>query len=586
MRKFAVAAALSFDLLFSLSVTAYPANSSQNIQDTAVARLFHAYQYLAASDLIAAKLAKGDVKAGSDLQLYYFNTLSMAQIRLNHLDSAKNCAYRSMKIASKSKDSTLVSDAWKVMSYAYNRCGQLDSALYFTNKLLDYSKRAGDDKQYRNALSSMGTILNQNKRPGDALKYYKEANQVTTSIRDTASFALCQYNLGLTFQVLKQYDSCFYYLNKAVLLAEKGKQSDLLFYTYGALSECYIDLGQKEESKRFLLKANSIAIKIGNLQFLAMGYSNLARIALNEENFKVVIQYGLKADSLLKKNPYQVLQMNVDSMMYTACSKLSRSTEALEWYVDFVKIKEKVIGEKQTALLNKMMVEYGTREKNLTISKQNAEIRDRKIQLRLLSLLLLITVFSIALMFRYFIKIRRHRESLYHKEKYLDQQLTEMAQYKHFLLKSGMDDGTSDQSDVHVLLEETVLNPSFRLPLYQQLRELLETRKLYLDPELNQQTLITMLGTNKKYLYQALAGYGEENFRSLINRYRVDESKRLIEQSIGMDSTQDMTTVYQAAGFNSAASFYRIFKNLTGLTPAEYANEARKELKKSGKLPS
>jgi AraC-like DNA-binding protein len=157
-----------------------------------------------------------------------------------------------------------------------------------------------------------------------------------------------------------------------------------------------------------------------------------------------------------------------------------------------------------------------------------------------------------------------------------------MAHYKYFLQRSGTADGAQKQGNDKTLLEETVEAPSPRYPLYLQLRELLEARKLYLDPELNLQTLITLLGTNKKYLYQAIAGYGEENFRSLINRYRVDESKKLIEQSIGIDSTQDMTTVYQAAGFNSAASFYRIFKILTGLTPAEYAIEAKKELKKSG----
>jgi transcriptional regulator GlxA family with amidase domain len=49
---------------------------------------------------------------------------------------------------------------------------------------------------------------------------------------------------------------------------------------------------------------------------------------------------------------------------------------------------------------------------------------------------------------------------------------------------------------------------------------------------------------------------------------------------------QDMNSVYAAAGFNSAASFYRIFKNHTGLTPAEYTSEALRELKKAGKSPS
>jgi AraC-like DNA-binding protein len=583
MRKSAVLTALSFVLLISLSGAAYPANASQQIQDTAVARLYHANQYQATADLIAEKLTKGGDKVGSDLQLYYFNTMSMAQLRLGQIDSAKNCAYRSIKLASISTDSTLISEAWKVMSYAFNRCGQLDSALFFTKKLLYYSKRVGDDRQYRNALSSMGTILNQNKRPADALKYYQEADQIITKIRDTSSFALSHYNLGLTFQALKQYDSCFYHLQKAILLADESKQPDLLFYVYGSMAESYLETGQKDEWKKYLLKANDLALKMGNLQFLAMGYSTLALNSLKEEDFAGAMQYALKADSLLKKNPYQILQMNVDSMMYAACTKLSRYEEALAWYVDFVKIKEKVIGEKQAALLNKTMVEYGTREKNMTINKQNEEIRNKKIQLWLLSVLLLLTVFFIGLMFRHIIKIRRNRESLYQKEKYIDEQIAELTLYKQFLTKHGATDATPDMTEDKGPLDTAAKNPSPRYPLYLQLRELLETRKLYLDPELNQQTLITLMGTNKKYLYQALTVYGEENFRSLISRYRVDESKRIIEHNLGIDSMSDMTSVYQASGFSSAASFYRIFKSITGLTPTEYASEARKEMKKTGK---
>jgi AraC-like DNA-binding protein len=586
MRKLVAASLLSFGLLISLFSTAYPADSSQKMQDSAVDRLYRADRYQATSDLIAAKLAKGGDHIGSDLQLYYFNILSMVQMRLSHLDSAKNCAYRSMKIAGKSMDSTLISDAWKAMSYAYNRCGQLDSALFFTNKLLNYANRAGDERQYRNALSSMGNILNQNKRPGEALKYYQEASRLIAKNRDTSSFALSHYNLGLTFQNLQQYDSCFYHLQKAVLLAEERKQSDLLCFVYGSMAESYLELGQKAEWKKYLLKANDIALKIGNLQFLAMGYSTLAMSALKEKDFAGAIKYGLKADSLLKKNPYQVLQMNVDSMMYAACSNLSRSTEALAWYIDFVRIKDKVMGEKQTAQLNKMMVEYGTREKNLTINKQYAEIHNKKIQLQLLTLLLLITLFFIILLVRHIIKIRKHRESLYQKEKYLDEQIKEIAQYRQFFTKSGTVNASPEQAEDTALSEESVENPSLRYPLYLQLKELLTTSKLYLDPELNMQTLIMMLGTNKKYLYQAIAGYGEENFRSLINRYRIDESKRIIEHNLGIDSMQDMNTVYPAAGFNSAASFYRIFKQYTGLTPAEYASEARKELKKTGKQHS
>ena len=116
-----------------------------------------------------------------------------------------------------------------------------------------------------------------------------------------------------------------------------------------------------------------------------------------------------------------------------------------------------------------------------------------------------------------------------------------------------------------------------------KLQELLKQQKLYLNPDLNLKMMINLLGTNKKYLYQAIAGHGEENFRQMINRFRVDEARRIIEENIEKNMPLDNETIFPASGFNSAVSFYRAFKFHTGLTPQEYASETRKELKKNKK---
>ncbi|MEI7897844.1 MAG: AraC family transcriptional regulator, partial [bacterium] len=108
----------------------------------------------------------------------------------------------------------------------------------------------------------------------------------------------------------------------------------------------------------------------------------------------------------------------------------------------------------------------------------------------------------------------------------------------------------------------------------------LEKEKLYLDPEMSVKTLINLLGTNKTYLYHAISRNSSENFRGLINRYRINEAKRIIEESVARSSAFDSETIYSAAGFNSAGSFFRAFRFHTGLTTKEYASETRKELKK------
>ncbi len=92
--------------------------------------------------------------------------------------------------------------------------------------------------------------------------------------------------------------------------------------------------------------------------------------------------------------------------------------------------------------------------------------------------------------------------------------------------------------------------------------------------------VIKILGTNQKYLYQAISENSESNFRSFLNRYRVDEAKRIIEQKIRMKEELNLSDIFSSAGFNSPVSFYRAFKSVTGLTPKEYATEIRIEERK------
>ena len=587
MRKYSAGIVCCFILAISLCFSALAAISPQKMQDTAVERLMQTGQYKATARFIAGKLAGKSPGMSSDTRLYYFTQLSMAQLRCGNFDSAKQCALRSISLSSSSGDSAPISNSWKVMAYAYNRSGQLDSALFFTGKLLNYAKRVGDDRQCRNALTSMGTILMQNKRPAEALTVYREAIQAGYRMKDSLYFATGLYNIGLAQLALKQYDSSLATLKNVVFLARQHTQQDVLLMAYGTLSDCYLEMGNKEERKKNLLLANSVAAGIGNYQFMAMGFSSLSREALMEKNYREALKFGLQADSLLKKQPYPVFQMRVDSLLYAAFKNLGKKSESFTRLEEFVKLKEKVTGESQDAMLNKLVVEYSVREKNLTIENQILEISSNKKQLQLLLLLLFLTCLLIAGLLNYIVKKRRFRETLYRKEKYLDRQIAEMMHYKQQYIheKPSPDEALSARVDRQGTDEEKEKDQGLQNELYLRFLDILETQKLYLDPGLNLKTLTNLLGTNRQYLYQAISTNTEDNFKSLINRCRVNEAKRLIEEGVAGTQSFDTTAIYSAAGFNSAGSFFRAFKLYTALTPKEYANETRKEFRKQGTSP-
>jgi AraC-like DNA-binding protein len=98
--------------------------------------------------------------------------------------------------------------------------------------------------------------------------------------------------------------------------------------------------------------------------------------------------------------------------------------------------------------------------------------------------------------------------------------------------------------------------------------------KCYLNPDLSLGSLAGHLGVSAAVLSATINTYYGKNFRNLINDYRVEEAKR----KLGDPALSHLSVLGIAleSGFNSEASFYRIFKQHTSLSPAAYAAQLGK----------
>ncbi len=104
--------------------------------------------------------------------------------------------------------------------------------------------------------------------------------------------------------------------------------------------------------------------------------------------------------------------------------------------------------------------------------------------------------------------------------------------------------------------------------LFFQLKELLKSEKLFINPKLTLRDVSDRLGTNTKYLSQVVNHHSGQNFQQFINVYRVEEAKDKI-----CSSQYDNLTLYGIArlcGFKNKSTFYKVFKEITGLTPREF----------------
>lgn len=104
--------------------------------------------------------------------------------------------------------------------------------------------------------------------------------------------------------------------------------------------------------------------------------------------------------------------------------------------------------------------------------------------------------------------------------------------------------------------------------LYAQLKYILDSEKLYLNPNLSLRELADLLGTNTKYLSQVVNHIAGYNFQRFINLYRIRDVKAKMQ-----DPTLDHLTLFGVArqcGFKNKSTFYKVFKDITNMTPRNY----------------
>ncbi len=104
--------------------------------------------------------------------------------------------------------------------------------------------------------------------------------------------------------------------------------------------------------------------------------------------------------------------------------------------------------------------------------------------------------------------------------------------------------------------------------LKKQLKHIMDSEKIFLNPELKFDDLVKKLNTSRNDLSYTLNQGLNKNFYMFVNEYRVDEVIRLMKDS--SRKHQKILALAFDSGFNSKPSFNAVFKKITGKTPSAY----------------
>ncbi|MEP2612022.1 MAG: helix-turn-helix transcriptional regulator, partial [Cyclobacteriaceae bacterium] len=129
------------------------------------------------------------------------------------------------------------------------------------------------------------------------------------------------------------------------------------------------------------------------------------------------------------------------------------------------------------------------------------------------------------------------------------------------------------QAQIHKIPAHEIERNESKRPseIVKKLDETIRTQKLYRNPELSLTDLSQAVDISERSISDTINQELNKNFYQLINEYRVEEIKMLLQ-----DPSNDHLKILSLAidaGFNSKASFNRVFKQFTAMTPKEFKSQ-------------
>ena len=135
------------------------------------------------------------------------------------------------------------------------------------------------------------------------------------------------------------------------------------------------------------------------------------------------------------------------------------------------------------------------------------------------------------------------------------------------------DDASGDAAQP-LKYEKSRLDDHILAAYAEELMQLMDSQKPYLNPDLTLGGLAQAVGLTTNILSQVINSHFKQNFYAFVNHYRLKETLELMNKTENAD--KNILEIAFTAGFNSKTTFNATFKKELGETPRNYRKRIEK----------
>lgn len=515
----------------------------QNVLDSTVA---HVYDDLDRSVAVAEQALEQSLAQGfkkQELRSYY--CLGLAYYHKGFF-LVSNDYYRNITGDPESTAKER-SAAWNNMGVNFELLRQFDSSLFAYQKSMEIDKSLGDKTSEHMVLINMGLLNHHLHRQDLAFSQTRAALDYFIKTGDLQNTALCYMNFGIYYEEDGKLDSALQNNIRAEEIYLKQGDWPNLLLVYNNQINLYLRQKNFSEAKNCYHKAKALLPLVDSPYHAAAMHAMASNLFIHTQEFDSAIVHSLEAIRIyeeLSVAEYVVRENFFLARAYAEAGRIPEFKAAIQKY-DSLNIELNV--KELSNRLAEVEVRYKLESKNMEIKTGKAMLNEQRRFIVLISIFALCLLLALIKTYSLYSRVKTANRSLYRKNIELVQQQNEPEE-------------TPTQTHSGSTGEENGLLTKFR--------KLLMDRELFKNPELSLRTASQELGTNEKYLSQAINAGGGENFNTFINRFRVNEARRIILE--GQHNEVGMEELGLMVGFSNRHTFSRAFTQIAGISPSVF----------------
>jgi tetratricopeptide (TPR) repeat protein/AraC-like DNA-binding protein len=484
-----------------------------------------------------------------------YNNIGSAYSRKG--DYQKSIVYfkKAVELAQISSSNLLLGSTYRNIGLDYTTLSEYDRAIQYYRKALQTYKQINNQAGVSACYEHIGSVYFEMEDYKMAHDYYEKCLEIQEGHKDYHVVFAVQNKIGELYQKQKDHKNAEESFNKALEVAEQSGVKHYMVFAYINIGNVSAELGDYKKSIRFLEKALADSRKSKFKEQIGKSLLSIAEVQLliAKTNIPLIKQYQYIEQSI--KNSDEALKIFTETEVANDVAKtLKNLAQAYELKKDYEKAlhynkqynitRDSIMDIEKYKTISELEIKYQIEQKELKIQKQDIELKKKQqsIQFYIIALLmLLIGIFFISWFYR---KKRKAFKKLAEKNIEAAAKCTNEESSKELY------EFSEKQQEIFKKLNLAVKND-----------------QVYTDIELTIDSLAKILQTNRTELSLVLKKFSDKTYPVFINEQRIKHAIRLL---VDYGTKYSIDGIAKESGFKSTSNFYKIFKEHSGMTPAEF----------------